>query len=32
MTYLYIGLGVLVLVGLVVLVRSIYKLKKLLDS
>lgn len=32
MTYLYIGLGVLVLAGLIILVRSIYKLKKLLDD
>lgn len=32
MPYLYIGLGVLVLAGLIILVRSIYKLKKLLDD
>lgn len=32
MTCLYVGLGILVFVGLIVLARSIYKLKKLLDS
>ena len=30
MTALYIGLGILVVVGLIILVQSIYKLKKLL--
>ena len=32
MIYLYVGLATLVIVGLVILARSIYKLKKLLDG